>query len=132
MYATANDMMGRFGDAEMLQLSARAGSDVVDQALDDAMAEIDIYLSNRYKLPLDPTPPVIKRVACDIARYRLYDNAAPDEVRKRYEDATRLLRSLADGVTSLGLPGIVEPNGQVVIVQPGVKLFGRRPGGGLR
>ncbi|MCL2346459.1 MAG: DUF1320 domain-containing protein [Desulfobulbus sp.] len=132
MYATANDMMDRFGDAEMMQLAERAGSEVIEQALDDATAEIDIYLSNRYRLPLDPAPPVIRRVACDIARYRLFDNAAPEEVRRRYEDALRLLRSLANGTASLGLPGLVEPNGEAVVVRPGAKVFGRRPNGVFR
>ncbi|MDR2186863.1 MAG: DUF1320 domain-containing protein [Azonexus sp.] len=132
MYATANDMMERFGEAEVVQLTDRASSDVAHQALADATAEIDIYLSNRYRLPLDPIAPVIRRVACDIARYRLYDNAAPEEVRRRYEDAIRLLKALADGTASLGLPGVVEPNGEAVVVSPGHKVFGRRPNGVFR
>jgi phage gp36-like protein len=108
-YATQADLEARFGVDELIQLTDRAGTGVPDaaivaRALSDAAAEIDSYLASRYALPLSPVPAVLARIACDIARYRLWEDRASDEVRRRYEDARRLLESIAKGTVSLGLP----------------------------
>lgn len=108
-YATLADLTDRYGDAELTQLTDRAGAGAIDpaiaaRALDDAAAEIDGYLAVRYALPLATVPTVLVRIACDIARYRLWDDRASDEVRRRYEDARRVLERIAGGDVSLGLP----------------------------
>lgn len=108
-YATLADLVERFGREEILQLTDRAvanqiDEDVVDRALADADAEIDAHLSARYVLPLVSTPPILGRIACDIARYRLWDDRASEEVRTRYADCVRTLEKLARGDVSLGLP----------------------------
>lgn len=108
-YATQADLEARFGTDELTQLTDRVGAGVPDaaivaRALADAEAEIDGYLASRYALPLATVPPVLARIACDIARYRLWEDRASDEVRRRYEDARRLLESIARGQVSLGLP----------------------------
>ncbi|MFN4325240.1 MAG: gp436 family protein [Azonexus sp.] len=102
MYATQADLENRFGAEELAQRSDRINGSVIDaavvaRALADAEAEIDAYLAARYQLPLVSTPPILVRLACDIAIYRLCDTP-PDEVRKRYEDAVRDLKRAADGV----------------------------------
>lgn len=107
-YALPQDMIDRFGEREMTQLSAP--SSTVDTrriagALDDASAEIDAYLQGRYELPLTHIPAVLPRLACDIARYRLWDDRASEEVRDRYKDAVRMLEMIAKGVIDLGQPG---------------------------
>lgn len=137
-YATLSDLVLRFGERELAQLSNRSGLDVIDdavvaRALEDANAEAHAYLATRYPVPVAPVPALLARLVCDIARYRLYDDAAPEEVRKRYEDAVRLLRSIAAGDVSIGAPEATPTHAQtatVVAPQPG--LFGRRRGGGLR
>ncbi|WP_275100146.1 gp436 family protein [Sedimenticola hydrogenitrophicus] len=108
-YATTQDLIDRFAEAELIQLTDRTGAgvidtDVLDRALVDADGEIDGYLSGRYALPLAAVPPVLVRVACDITRYHLYDDAVVDQVRTRYEDARRYLESVATGKVQLGLP----------------------------
>jgi len=108
-YATQADLEARFGIDELTQLTDRAGAGVPDativaRALSDAAAEIDSYLASRYALPLSPVPTLLVRIACDIARYRLWEDRASDEVRRRYEDNVRLLEGIAKGVLSLGLP----------------------------
>lgn len=108
-YATQADLEARFGVDELTQLTDRVGAGVPDaaivaRALADADAEIDGYLASRYDLPLTTVPPVLARIACDIARYRLWEDRASEEVRLRYEDARRMLESIARGQVSLGLP----------------------------
>jgi len=108
-YATLADLITRYGEEEIAQLTDRVGAGMPDaatalRALADADAEIDGYLAARYRLPLPTVPPLLSRIACDIARYRLWEDRASEEVRTRYEDARRLLESLAKGVVTLGLP----------------------------
>ena len=108
-YATQQNMIDRFAEEELVQLTDRANTGVIDAAvlalaLADADVEIDGYLVGRYKLPLGTTPPILTQLACDIARYRLYDDHATDHVRKRYEDARGLLQSISKGQVQLGLP----------------------------
>ncbi len=137
-YATVADLVARFGEREIAQRSSRDGRDVIDeavvgQALADANAEAHGYIATRYPVPFSPVPPLLVRVVCDIARYRLYDDAAPEEVRKRYEDAARLLTRIADGSVSIGPPEASPSHPQTVaVVAPAPGLFARRPNGGLR
>lgn len=109
-YATAQDMIKRFGEEELIDLTDRDGSlgsiaaPVLDQALADASAEIDGYLGGRYKLPLATVPAVLIRICCDIARYQLYDERANEQLQTRYQDSIKFLRSLGKGELNLGLP----------------------------
>lgn len=116
-YATAADLIARFGEDELIQLTDRSGAGVPDaavvaRALEDSGAEIDGYLASRYRLPLPTVPALLARIACDIARYRLWEDRASDEVRRRYEDARRLLENLSSGKVSLGLPADLPPASQ--------------------
>lgn len=106
MYCTQADMVDRFGEEELIQLTDRAGLDVIDtvvldRAIADATAEIDGYLASRYQLPLAETPPSLTRIASDIARYFLYDDAATSSVQDRYDNAVKFLRGVARGDVSL-------------------------------
>lgn len=127
-YATVSDLIARFGEAELIQLTDRAGAHAVDgaiaqRALDDAAAEIDGYLASRYQLPLPTVPPLLARIACDIARYLLWEDRASDEVRRRYEDARRMLEAIGKGAVSLGLPANLPPT-----AQPQLSLAAARAG----
>jgi phage gp36-like protein len=101
-YAAESDLTERFGALELAQRTDRTNGTTVDaavlgRALADADAEINGYLATRYTLPLASTPPLINRLACEIARYRLYDDGVPETVRVRYQDAVSLLKRLASG-----------------------------------
>ncbi len=85
--------------------AADAAAAVLGQALADAAAEIDGYLVTRLALPLDPVPAVLLRIACDLARYHLYDDGASEAVRARYEDAVAFLKGVAAGRVGLGETG---------------------------
>ena len=100
-YATQANLSDRFG-AEVAQfIAANAAS--VAQALADADAIIDGYLAGRYTLPLDSVPAILTQYACDIARYRLYSDAAPEVVVSRHKDAINFLTRLSSGQISLGV-----------------------------
>ncbi|MNG19141.1 hypothetical protein D3C84_1032700 [compost metagenome] len=49
---------------------------------------------------------MLVRLCCDIALYRLSADAGSgtEEKRKRYEDAVALLRRIASGEVSMGMP----------------------------
>lgn len=101
-YATQTDLIERFGELELAQRTNRVDGATIDtvvlgRALADADAEIDSYLATRYTLPLSSTPPVVNRLACDITRYRLFDDGVPETVRVRYLDAVSVLKRLASG-----------------------------------
>lgn len=109
-YTSKAEMMDRFGEGELINLTDRASppigiidDNVLDRALADADAEIDGYLQARYSLPLAGTPRSLGLLAAEIARYRLYDDHAPDHIVDRYKSAVRSLEQIAKGVIKLGL-----------------------------
>jgi phage gp36-like protein len=116
-YASQADMIERFGATELAQRTDRTNGTVIDvavlaRALADADAEIDVYLSKRYTLPLESTPTSINRLACEIARYRLFDDGVPETVRARYQDAVGLLKRMASGEVQLaGITALVVSGG---------------------
>lgn len=109
MYAVQQDLIDRYGEDALLEVAdsdfdGLVDAEVVAVALADASDEIDVYVGSRYQLPLIPVPPLLKRLAVDIALYKLSTaGALTDEKRQRYEDALRLLRDIAAGRASLGI-----------------------------
>ena len=100
-YATRADLSARFGADEALDL-AGAGEARIAAALADAGAEIDGALAAAYRLPLGRGPwPRLVGIACDLARYALYDDVAPAEVSARAEEARAALARLAGGAETL-------------------------------
>ncbi|MCL9764302.1 gp436 family protein [Neisseria subflava] len=136
-YATVKDMVARFGELEVIQLTDRNQDGLIDEdvaavALADATAEIDAYLG-RFKRPFTDVPPILKRLCCDIARYRL--TAAngvliTDEIRNRYKiDVLDLLRAMAKGEVQLGVDDsgeeVAAGEDGIVFVNGKNKVFGR-------
>ncbi len=109
-YATVDSMINRFGRDDLILLTERQDSvpgeinqPAVEQALADATAEINGYISGRYQLPLDPVPAVLERNCCDVARYFLYGERAPEQIEKRYKDVVKYLVMVSKGDISLTL-----------------------------
>lgn len=99
-YATEAKFDASFSASERQQLLAgREGG--FEQVAKDAQGEIHSYLATRYAVPVDPAPSRLVAVALDIARYRLYDDAAPEQVQQRYDHAVKWLRDVAAGKASL-------------------------------
>ncbi|MCL2297953.1 MAG: DUF1320 domain-containing protein [Proteobacteria bacterium] len=106
-YATREQMIKAFGEREIILITSETGDlindEVLNLALDDATSEIDSYISKRYGHTLLNNPPLrLIGVCCDIARYRLYDDAAIESVRIRYTDAIKFLEAVRDGKNNLG------------------------------
>ena len=130
-YATQAQMIDRFGEAELIQLTDRGAAQTgiivaagLNAALLDADEEIDSYLRSVRTLPLAaPIPERLVRVACDLARYHLYDDHAPEGVRTRYQDGIRWLRDVAAGKASLGEVDAAAPDvGRVTVSAPASAL----------
>ncbi len=110
VYCTVPQLIGLFGESEILQLSHLDNSSAttidtvrVNAAIAYAQDEINSYLGGRYTLPLSSVPLVLTGKAADIARYQLDSIRPRDDVRKRYEDAVKWLVLVAGGKLDLGL-----------------------------
>lgn len=112
-YATVADMIDRFGQQVLIQLTDFESLGVVDQdTLDAAIADsdsvIDGYVGQRYALPLPGTPALLTGISCDLAFYRLHRHGAPEEARRARDEALKLLERIASGDLLLEIAG-VEP-----------------------
>lgn len=101
MYATEADLKTRFGAQVIDELKLGREDeeepvDVVQVALQDAEEEINGYIGSRYPLPLANVPSNLKRIACDIARYRLYTEDPLEHITKLYDDAIAFLKRVQD------------------------------------
>jgi phage gp36-like protein len=125
IYATVKDMVERYGEREMVALTDRDGTgeantSLLNRSISDAVAFVDGFVGRVYKLPLTGcaqpvttvgapvqyvAPPVLTRIACDLARYYLYTDL-PDEheVTRRHKQVIAELKALADGSTQLVCP----------------------------
>lgn len=100
MYADRAAFDLAFGATEASELEG-AATGRITQALASATATADSYLATRYATPVESVGDVLRRAVLDIARFSLWDNRAPDEVRTRYEDALRWLRDVSAGKATL-------------------------------
>lgn len=127
IYATVANMVDRFGELELIQLTdldnmppSTMGTARVAVKLEDATAFVDGYVGQVYRLPLQGcakpatlpggaveyvAPPVLTRITCDLARYYLHDDLAPEnEVYRRYKAAVKELDDIASGKALLACP----------------------------
>lgn len=110
-YATPQDLINRYPNRDLVQLTNEdPAADTINaaalqQALDDASAEIDTYLGARFTLPLSDPPQVLNRLAADLAMYRLQALRPLHDLtdaRRRYDDAIAMLTRVAAGELTLG------------------------------
>jgi phage gp36-like protein len=140
-YASPQDLMDRFGEAELLQLTDPDLQAVqtarVQRAIDDAQAYVDSFVGRVYRLPLsgcvkptptqaDPqaitlvAPPQLARITADVARYYLWRDFAPEsEVYLRHKAATKELEAIGEGKATLSCPWGGLPGALVQGSEPG-------------
>lgn len=135
-YATLADMLARYGDAELTQLSdiatPRTGalvSAVIDRALADASAWIDGYLVGRYPLPIaDATALAKLNLDCAAeARFLLMTTLVDEAAQKAHDERVAFYRAVAKGDIALIAAADIPPAVGVgaVMFTPGGKVFAR-------
>lgn len=114
-YAVRADLEAAFGRKTIDIVADRdedgiADGPVIAAALAAAEAEVNTYLEQRYSLPfaMNPLPAILKQLVVDIAIYRLAHPVEyrTDEMRRRYEDAIKLLQAIVEGKAAI--PGATE------------------------
>lgn len=103
---TQADMLAEFSEAELVVLTDRERLGQLNaERLDKAIADAEDEASKRV-LPVDlsaGTPSAyLKRVMCDIARYTLYKDNAPEEVYRRYKAGIDFLNDARQNPDMLG------------------------------
>lgn len=115
-YSQQSDLSpARIPEADLVQLCRDDAGDAMDDAAvlvfeaarDDADSEIDAFLGERYTVPLDEVPEMVRRISVALTLYHLYARRYPGEVPKLVLDDYRrkraLLRKIADGQPTLGV-----------------------------
>jgi phage gp36-like protein len=96
--------LGAYTDSEVAR--AQAALAVLHGALTDADDTINSYISARYTLPITPVPAVLARVACELARFYLYDDQVTDLIKDRHAANIKWLGEVSKGTVSLGADAI--------------------------
>lgn len=122
-YCTRDDLLLNFGEQELEQVADRdrdgyADDGVLEEGIAFADDLIDGYLRNRYTLPLTIVPRSLTGVACDIARYRCYQDQPTDLVVLRYNAAIQWLRDISDGRVGLDVATTQSESAQIAYSQP--------------
>lgn len=109
-YASQQDLVDRFGERELIQLTDRTNTPattidvtVVARAIEDADALIDSYVGKAFNLPLAEEPPILTKHACDIAHYYLHGDRAGDKhpVTLKFNQSMGWLKDVARGLVKL-------------------------------
>ncbi|ECG8634019.1 DUF1320 domain-containing protein [Salmonella enterica subsp. salamae] len=134
MYASAQDMRDRYDNLD--ELLMQPGTDDLNerkltQALNDAGALADSYLSAKYTLPLAVVPQVLVQHCCTIAFYYLCDQQVTDQARDRYRDAMTWLREVKNGSIPIGVDetGSAPESDDLPQMQAEAPVFGRNQKG---
>ncbi len=132
-YCTQQDLIDRYGEDELIQLTDRNGTDAIDtdvlnRAISDADGEIDSRIGSRFKAPITPIPKSLVRVGCEITRYYLYDDQVTETIQQRYKDAIKFLTGIASGVISIGVDesGAQPESENTATIESGGNVFNRK------
>lgn len=138
-YCTKQDLIDRFGERELIQLTDRAtppasviDDTVVARAIADATALADGYIGKAYSLPLATVPEVLTKLTADVARYYLHfkgvDKDSP--IQRAYDQALSYFRDVAKGVVQLVETDTGEeppaPGGDQIQVAAPARVFSRQ------
>ncbi|MCV0424664.1 MAG: DUF1320 domain-containing protein [Roseibium sp.] len=135
-YVTQQNMIDRFGEKELIQLTDRTNlpattidATAVAAAISDAEKIADSYMAKRYALPLNPVPDVLIPIVANIARYYLYGEHAEKDsaVTRNHKEALAWLKDVAAGTVQLEAEGVAadQPTGGQVQVSAPERIFTR-------
>lgn len=134
---TLTDLIDRFGESEIAQLTDRENySDidmaVVNRAITDAQSDVESYLNAtglvsrnaKGELVYTPRQAVPKSLiikTCDIARWYLHDEQITDTVQKRYDEAMAWLRLVMKNPSML--TGLTDTDGNTDGINSGIYVM---------
>ncbi len=103
-YCTLQDILDSMDEEEVVGYTddydtGTVNIDATDKAIAKADALINFHIAAKYSIPLSPVPDIINSLAVDIAIYKISSRraAAPEGIRKTYEDAVKSLEKVAQG-----------------------------------
>lgn len=116
-YCALSDLERRLTRDRLIELTDDAvppssvDTDVLDAEIAGAGEVVDGYLRDRYVLPLDPVPGLVREITADLVAYRLWtrrpdanaNGEAPKNLERGYDTALRLLREIQAGKVTLGV-----------------------------
>lgn len=130
-YAAKQDLIDRYSEDELIQLTDRGSppsggidDQVLARALDDATAEIDLYIGARAGNLVGTAHPALKEACEVLARERLFRDRATDVVKADAERVRKELRDVASGLATLS-GGAVVSVASPVTFKPGAPVFSR-------
>lgn len=133
-FAVPSDLVTRYGEEEIRLLADRDNDGILDAGvveahLVDADAEIISELAGVVAISVDSPPLTVVRLACQIARYRLYGANPPEAARNDYKDAIAFLRQVRDKKASLdggaANPVATATPSYAAASEPGSRIFTR-------
>jgi phage gp36-like protein len=116
MYCTLDDIKANLPERRIVELTddlnpSRSGTineEIVSKAIEESSVLINSIIGGRYSLPFSDTPPVLRSICADLSIHNLYGRRLDLEdnpgMRKKYDNAMKLLQMIADGSVSLGVP----------------------------
>jgi phage gp36-like protein len=133
MYVTLDDLLARFPEADLVQLTDDEGAGAIDVSrIDRAIASagtiIDGYVAAKYRTGQLPTPPLLTELAGDIVLFRLHErrDTPPERVSNAHDRALAMLAQIAKGTIKLDVgEETLAPRPGAVLVSRPTRLFGR-------
>jgi phage gp36-like protein len=126
----------RIPEATLIMLTDDSDLGIVDEetaagVIDGGDSFIDGYLRGRLKLPLDPVPDLIPKIALDIYSYEFYSLKPsfemPKTISDRYTAAVKTLVLIQKGDIKLGAAEIetaaAETSAETLLVSSGDAMF---------
>jgi phage gp36-like protein len=115
-YSDLTELKKHIPDQALIELTDDNDIGAIDEtktadAIEEADSEIDIYLGQKYSLPLTTVPALIRRISAMLAIYFLYQRRVEEMPKSRFHDYETILKTLkmiADG--KLELPISQEPD----------------------
>lgn len=126
MFATADDMRARFGEAELVQLTDQAEWSAqviaaVNVAIATATSIVEGYVAKYHgAAPGRAVPPLLVELTCDLAYVRLH-RAMTDDLKDRRDQAMRQLRDISNGLLK------IDQGQQDIPARPGALIVPDRP-----
>lgn len=123
-YCTREDIITRFGQKEIVQLTTDSSTDHsidnvrLDTAIDGAEAEINFWVGQCYALPLDvPAPDIVREWAILMSRYKLYTQIRlkRGEVGQEDHQSRRDYTDSIDALKKVCKAALLYPDGEPVL-----------------